>query len=187
MQRFFDDFDSIHQFTRSLDYHQDKLACAHCLKNDQWVSHGVVYKQRAIAVKAPVGKRIFCSNRYGRSGCGRTFQLYVASEFPSFQYGAAHLFVFITSLLLNLTVSDAYHKATAQFEPRNAWRWLKRLMRRLSEYRCFLKTRSGECSTPLVSKSGRLQCLLPTLARLFTTLSHCPCASYQFIQQNRFI
>ncbi len=44
MQRFFDDFDSIHQFTRSLDYHQDRLTCTHCLKNDQWVSHGVVYK-----------------------------------------------------------------------------------------------------------------------------------------------
>ncbi len=99
MQRFFEDFESIQQFTHSLNYHQNQLECSHCLKCDQFISHGIVFKQRSIDVKEPVGKRLFCSNLYGRSGCGRTFQLYVASEIPSFQYGAAPLIIFLASLL----------------------------------------------------------------------------------------
>ncbi len=84
MQRFFKDYDSINQFSLSLDFHQDKVKCSFCLKNDQLISHGNVYKQRSMSVKEKVGKRIFCSNRYGRSGCGRTFQLYIATEVPFF-------------------------------------------------------------------------------------------------------
>jgi hypothetical protein len=32
------------------------------------VSHGFIYNQHASAEKEPVGKRVFCSNRHGRSG-----------------------------------------------------------------------------------------------------------------------
>lgn len=98
MQKFYPDYDTIHRFTLSLDYHQNEVACLHCLKHDQFVSHGIIYKQRSMAVAEKVGKRLFCSNRSGRMGCGRTFQLYVASEVPSFRYGAAQLFVFISAL-----------------------------------------------------------------------------------------
>ena len=63
MQRFFEDFESIKQFTRSLDYYQYKLECAHCLKNDQFVSHGIVYKQRSLTLSEPVGKRILPTGR----------------------------------------------------------------------------------------------------------------------------
>jgi len=75
MQRFFADLKTLHIFTLSLDFHQDELTCQHCAKNDQFVSHGFVYKQRSIEIKEPVAKRIFCSNRHQRSGCGRSFQI----------------------------------------------------------------------------------------------------------------
>ncbi len=187
MQRFFEDFESITQFTRSLDYYQDKLECAHCLKNDQFVSHGIVYKQRSMTLSEPVGKRIFCSNRYGRSGCGRTVQLYVASEFPSCRYGTAHLWVFITSLLAELTLAVSYKKATGQSAPRNARHWLNRLMRRLSDYRCFLNRRPNASSIQFKTPIRQLQILLPTLAQLVAGARHCPCTAYQFIQQRVFI
>lgn len=187
MQRFFEDFKSITQFTRSLDYNQDKLECAHCLKKDQFVSHGIVYKQRSMTLSQPVGKRIFCSNRYGRSGCGRTFQLYVADEFPSFQYGTAVLFIFIVSLLADLTVPDSYEKATGQSEARNAWRWLNRLIRRLTDYRHFLKVRLDSISTQFKTPVKRLQILLPTLKRLVADFLNDPCSSYQLIHQRAFI
>ncbi|MCF6263397.1 MAG: hypothetical protein L3J24_07420, partial [Xanthomonadales bacterium] len=124
MQRFFTDFESIDKFTLSLDFHQNKLECSHCLKNDQFISHGIIYKQRSIHQLEKVGKRIFCSNRYGHRGCGRTFQLYVSKQFPSFRYHAAHLLVFISSLLNQLPVKRAYFAATGQSSSRNAWRWL---------------------------------------------------------------
>jgi len=187
MQRFFENIALIDSFTHSLDYHQDSLECEHCLKNGQLVSHGFIYKQRSWRVSEPIGKRLFCSNRYGRTGCGRTFQLYVASEFPSFQYGAAALLVFISSLLAHLSVSEAYQKATGQPDSRNAWRWINKLMRSLGNYRSFLKTRAKRTSNPFGFCVRRLQILLPTLARLAAYAEDCACSHYQLINQRPFI
>jgi hypothetical protein len=35
-------------------------------------------------------------------------------------------------------LEDAYEAATGQVEPRNAWRWLKRLWLNLTDFRSFL-------------------------------------------------
>lgn len=185
MQRFFKDYDSINQFSLSLDYHQDKLACVHCLKNNQFVSHGIIYKQRSIQVREKVGKRIFCSNRSGRNGCGRTFQLYIANEVPSFRYGAAQLFIFITALLANFNICDAYHQATGQFEARNAWRWLEKFSFKLSDYRSFLKVRVDTHYSTCHARCNSLRHLLPTLSRLFNADNN-GCVHYQISQQSPF-
>ncbi len=186
MKRFYSDFDSIHAFTQSLNYHQNELECTHCLKSDQFVSHGIIYKQRSIVQAEKVGKRLFCSNRYGRSGCGRTFQIYIADEVPTYRYAAVHLFLFITALMANMNISDAYCQATGQPEPRNAWRWLKRLMFKLSHYRSFLKSRTHGYSNVFPSSNHYLKHLLPTLDRLFT-LTNNGCMSYQIDQQQSFL
>lgn len=187
MQKYFSHIESIDSFSLSLDVHKDVLHCLHCSKNDQFSSHGFVYKQRSQTVKGKVGKRIFCSNRYGRSGCGRTFRLYVAKEFPCLQYGAAHLFVFLLALISHATVQHAYEKATGTEEPRNAWRWINKLQRKLIEYRCFLKRRTEELGIQFSSRVRRLQILLPTVKQLFSLLDDCPCAHYQMRHQLRFI
>jgi len=185
VQRFFKNIASIDSFTRALGYHRDDLECEHCLKNGQLVSHGFIYKQRSAQVREPVGKRLFCSNRYGRTGCGRTFQLYIASEFPSLHYGAAVLLVFISALLAHLTVNEAYRKATGQFDARNAWRWLNKFMRRLGEYRTFLKAPAKWISNTFASHVRRAQILLPTLAQLVAYAGDC--LHYQLINQKPFI
>jgi len=191
MKRFYPDFESINAFTLSLDFHRNELECTHCSKHDQFVSHGFIYKQRSRSFAEKVGKRIFCSNRYGRMGCGRTFQLYVANEIPHFRYGAAHLFIFITALIANQTISEAYLSATGQSEFRNAWRWLSRLMLKLFEYRSFLKVRCDDCFNRSHSRPNSLKHLLPTLARLFTsskqfTSNNNGCFDFQITQQQPF-
>ena len=185
MKRFYPDFNAIDAFTLSLDYHQNELECAHCLKHDQFVSHGIIYKQRSSALSEKVGKRIFCSNRHGRTGCGRTFQLYVANQIPSFRYGAAHLFIFILALIAKQPVDDAYFQATGQSESRHAWRWLKKLMLKLSQYRSFLKVRNKHDFNHFRSRSNYLKHLLPTLARIFTVTCN-GCSIYQMKQQHPF-
>lgn len=187
MQRFFNDFETIDRFTLSLDYHQDVLSCHHCSQNNQFVSHGIIYKQRSIKVSEPVGKRLFCSNRYGRSGCGRTFQLYVANQIPQFHYGALPLLVFLTSLFAGFSITASYVKATGQFETRHAWRWLSKLVSKLSHYRCVLNARTENVLTPLISRTRRLQLLLPTLKSLFLILPHSSVAAYHTTQQTAFI
>ena len=184
MQRFFDTFSSIDLFTLSLNHHQDKTQCAHCLKNNQFVSHGIVYKQHSITEREPVGKRIICSNRYGRSGCGRTIQLYVSDRVPRLHYDASVVFVFISLLMAKVCVSQAYQQATGQFETRNAWRWLTKLIRQLSTYRCTLSART----TAIVHhQSRRLQLLLPTLMQMISQTNVRLCASYQLNHQRAFM
>jgi len=185
MKRFYPDFNAINVFTLSLDFHKNELECAHCFKSDQFVSHGIIYKQRSSSLAEKVGKRIFCSNRYGHTGCGRTFQLYVANEIPHFRYGATHLFIFISALLANINIAEAYHLATGQTEPRNAWRWLSRLMRQLSEYRSFLKVRCDHYFDPPHSTTCSLKHLLPTFIRLFRSNNN-GCFDFQMTQQQPF-
>jgi hypothetical protein len=74
--------------------------------------------------------------------------LYVAHRFPFLRYEAAQLLIFLTSLLMRHTLEDAYEAATGQVEPRNAWRWLKRLMLNLTDFRCFLKAHLKGCYFP---------------------------------------
>lgn len=155
MQRFFTDFNALNRFTLSLDYHQDSLQCPHCSKRRQLVSHGIIYKQHSIHERASIGKRILCSNRYGRSGCGRTVQLYVAQAIPSLRYSSAHLFIFLSSLLMNASVATAYQKATAQSTARNAWRWLGRVERNLMDFRSFLNRRSQAVVSRFCARSRR--------------------------------
>jgi hypothetical protein len=187
MKHYFDTIDTLDRFTLELDRYQDGLQCHHCATNNQFVSHGFVYKQRSQTHREAVGKRIFCSNRHGRSGCGRTVRLYIASEIPSLQYGTAELFIFLSSLLAHFTVKAAYQKATLQSETRNAWRWLSKLKGKLTDYRCLLQARREEVSSQFSTRIKRLHILLPTLQRLFATAIDCPCAYYQTLTQSRFM
>ena len=186
MKRFYPDYASIHAFTLTLDFHRSELECIHCLKSDQLISHGNICKQRSQSWAEKVGKRLFCSNRNGRSGCGRTFQLYAATEIPACRYNIAHLCLFIIALKANKTIHDAYHHATGQLECRHAWRWLKRLMIKISDYRCVLRCRSsGLLNTTPLFKSLYLQHLLPTLTRLLSS-SNNGFTDYQMRQQQAF-
>lgn len=187
MQRFFNDFESINCFTLSLDFHQNELECPHCLKSDHFVSHGVIYKQRSSTEAEKVGKRIFCSNRYSHQGCGRTFQLYVATEVPSFRYGVAQLFIFITSLLINSSVDKAYFLSTGQASFRHAWRWLNRLVKQIGAFRSFLKARPKTTTHAFQDKAHRLQVLLPTLLQLSQRFKSNLCTNYQLLTQKAFI
>lgn len=187
MQRFFPDFESLNQFTLSLDCQADTLQCPHCSNRGQLVSHGVIYKQRSIDEKEPVGKRVFCSNRNQHAGCGRTVQLYVASVLPRLRYGAMQMFIFLSSLLMNLTIDAAYRAAAGASEPRNAWRWLSKLEQHLTDYRCLLTVRSKPMTACFAHRCRRLQLLLPTLEQLFVRLPTCPCAHYQLARQSAFI
>ncbi len=187
MIKFFNTLQSMHQFTLSLDAHSDKLQCQHCFKNDQFVSHGFIYKKRHQSDKQAVGKRIFCSNRFNRTGCGSTWQLYLSQEIPFLHYSTLELFAFLCSLMASLSIQSAYEQATGTEDPRNAYRWLCRLQNKLVDYRCLLNTRTPPGIPIVQSRCKRFQQLLPTLQSLFQLMKEPPCANYQNLNQNHFI
>jgi hypothetical protein len=166
MNLFFDSLDALQQYTSSLDHHD--LLCTCCSARRQFVSHGFVYKQRSSSLRDTVGKRIFCSNRSGRTGCGRTVQLYLSTEVPRLHYNASHLFVFITTLFANLSVAAAYCKAVGHSESRHAWRWFKKCFQQLIQYRRYLHRDNLQNFLLDPSQSRSRQLLLPTLHALFS-------------------
>ncbi len=128
------DFGALDRFTLSFDSQPEPPRCPHCSKSDQLVSLGAIYKQRSSHEREAVGKRVLC-NRYQHSGCGQTFPLYVASVLPRRRYSAAHLFAFLSALLLGMAVESAYWRATGQNDARHGWRCLHRLEHKLIDFR----------------------------------------------------
>jgi len=184
---FFKDMGSLDLFTMALERHQDVLECKKCSKSNQFVSHGYVYKKHLQGDTRTVGKRIFCSDRYGRSGCGSTLRLYLAAELPALQYTATHLFIFLCALIDSASIQKAYEQATHTENPRNAYRWLDKCLHKLMDYRHFLNSRTEARSPLFKSRSKRLQLLLPTLQCLFVKTKFPACAAYQMNRQTCFV
>ena len=187
MQIFFDTLEAIHQFTLSLDQHA--FLCASCKTCGQFVSHGFCYKQKKFAATTTVGKRILCSKRSGRTGCGRTIQLYLASTAPKLHHDTTQLLAFIHALLANFSVTAAYDKAAGKPESRHAWRWLKKLSQQLIVYRHYLHRNTHTNSAIFNTQSRSRQLLLPTLTALFSQPHQAlnDVANFQHAHQVRFM
>lgn len=187
MPTYFNSIDTLHHFTMNLDCHQHELQCHCCAKNNQFVSHGFVYRQLSSTKNVIVGKRIFCANRHGKTGCGTTHQLYLSTIIPSLHYSTEHLLLFLQSLIALCTIQDAYEIATGTTDPRNAYRWLAKLTQQLMAFRGRIKKHTADLTNILKTKVRRLQLLLPTLQTLFSERDSNPCAHYQLQLQTVFI
>lgn len=186
MKRYFESLESLHRFTLSLDCQTDPLCCQHCSKMDQFVSHGFVYKKQHQGDAHAVGKRLLCSNRYGHSGCGRTVRLYLVTEIARLHYTAVHITVFLLALLTGHSTQQAYQSATQTTQPRNAWRWLSKLQRKLLDYRIMIHNRmTPACHFTATNKQPGI--VLATLQRLFSRFGKGACAQYQRQTQTAFI
>lgn len=131
MQIFYASLQDIQQQTMQLDVER----CMHCCQTRQLVSHGFVRKKRVGGVPEAVGKRVFCSNRNQRTGCGRTLQLYLDATLRYLHYAGACVVALLLGLARGMSVQSAYQQATGTLTPRNAYRWRHALSARLSCYR----------------------------------------------------
>ena len=170
MQRFFSSLPSLESFSRSLNTLPQGDTCQHCLKNDQWVSHGYVYKRGASDSNEVTGKRILCSARYGKTGCGHTRRLYLDRCIPHCHYPLNVVVAFIWQLIRGLSVENAYLKAVnpSGMDARHAWRWMNRLNLQLGYFRSTLKFAFKTSINAFSRQSRRRQILLPTLVSLLS-------------------
>ena len=164
MTRFFSDLASLDRFTRELDFYADQLICPHCRQHHQFVSHGYIYQKQHQGEPIPVGRRIICSGRYGRGGCGRTVQLYLSHRIPQWHYGTETLTRFLLALFSGQAILHAYQSATACLDPRHVYRWLNKLLQKLPDYReRLMKPVASTTDEIPATKNHRLKCLLPAL------------------------
>lgn len=132
------------------------------------------------------GKRIICSKRYGKAGCGHTRQLYLADVIPRRQYRLPVVIAFTQRLIDGASLEQAYFDATGctAKEARHAWRWLKELFKQLALWRTLI-TKPVE-TFEVSQRSRRLKVLLPTLERLFNGVSGSSIALFQWQYQRSF-
>jgi hypothetical protein len=84
------------------------------------------------------------------------------------------------------SIQHAYKTATGTENPRNAYRWLRKLGHKLMDFRRGL-TFPAPLADCFKTRTRSLQLLLPTLQTLFSTPSANPCEHYQQRQQTAFI
>ncbi len=184
MQIYYPSIAAIQQRTLQLHHEQ----CSHCKQTQQLVSHGFIRKKRVGALPAAIGKRVFCSNRRRHTGCGRTVQLYLASTLRYLHFAAAALEAFLLALLAGMTIQCAYLKATRTAVPRNAYRWLNKLMAQLSAYRSLLhQPRLSNEPKVTLHRNPRRGLLMTSTETLFQQFGLPLCAGLQLKWQRAFL
>lgn len=186
MQIYFSSLEDITQQTMQLQ----NVQCSHCGQVAQFVSHGFIYKKQPCrTAPAPVGKRVFCSNRYGRTGCGKTVRLYLDAIIRYLHFAGGFVVDFVLALMQGATIAKAYCQVTGTLDARNAYRWRHKLMARIGHFRSLFALACVEDVTPCGSSptSTWRGLLASTFSLLISHLPQPLCASYQQLCQTSFI
>lgn len=185
MQIYYPSLQAIEQRTMQLD----SARCPHCGRSRQLVSHGFIRKKQVRADRQAVGKRVLCSNRYHRTGCGRTMQLYLDATVRYLHRTGSAVVAFVLSLMAGMSIQAAYHDATGTATARRAYRWLHRLSAQSSAHRSVPHRpplrESGAGAAP--NRPARLAALISTFSVLLQALGQRACSAYQLQLQQTFL
>jgi hypothetical protein len=121
------------------------------------------------------GQRVFCSDRGQRSGCGKTFPLFLAAILPRHTFNATLLWALLLKLLRGATIKAAAEILTLPFSLEAVYGLVRRCRHRLDAVRSFLYR---EHPAPV---SGQPDPFLQTLEHLQQTFAQdsCALAAYQ--------
>jgi hypothetical protein len=89
-------------------------ACVHCRRVGMLVGHGRLfgYAERSSARELR-GRRLLCSRRHRRSGCGHTFSVWLATVVPRRIVRATTIFALLTGLASGLSRASAWRRASS--------------------------------------------------------------------------
>lgn len=121
--------------------------CPHCRRTGALIGHGFLrgYSEQGSAVVVR-GRRVFCSNRGQRPGCGRTFSVLLSAVLHGFVVRTLTLFRFANAVLKGLTRRAAWLSTLSRVLSRSS---AYRLWQRLHEAQSALRTRlCGEAPAP---------------------------------------
>lgn len=121
------------------------------------------------------GRRVFCSDRGQRGGCGRTFPLFLAGVLPRHTFTAGLLWMLLRKLLAGATIKAAAETLRLPFSLEAVYGIVRRCRRRQGVVRSFLWR---EQPAP---GSGQTDPFLQTLEHLQLTFAWhgCALAAYQ--------
>jgi hypothetical protein len=165
--------------------------CPHCKVVGALVRHGFLYgfDQSSQKQKNMRARRIFCSNRNARPGCGRTFSVWSADKIRRLSLTTDALWRFL-QLAVAGAILSAGRLVQARLNDRTWQRIWKRFCLAQSKIRTALSERSPPPTAPphLPSKPGRLAeaQVLAHLQALFPS-ARCPVAAFQHSLHSFFV
>jgi len=159
--------------------------CPHCKVVGTLIRHGFLYgfddsSPRRRTLRA---RRVFCSNRHARRGCGRTFSVWIADKIRRLSLTAGCLWRF-----LQRTVSEGIVAAIRAVNCHLSDRTLQRIWKRFRHGQSTIRTAlSGRCPPPeLPAGPSPTAQVLAHLQAAFPD-AHCPIAACQHALRTFFV
>jgi hypothetical protein len=161
--------------------------CPHCQVVGTLVRHGFLYgfDDRKPQRKTVRARRIFCSNRQARRGCGRTFSVWLADKIRRLSLTTGGLWRF-----LQRAVADGITAAIRGSDGPLSDRTLLRLWKRFHHGQSHIRTALfGRCPLPQLPAQPALRPAAHVLAHLQAAFpdAHCPIAAFQHTMQTFFV
>jgi hypothetical protein len=161
--------------------------CPHCKVVGTLIRHGFL---RGFDDSSPPrtivrARRVFCSNRNARPGCGRTFSVWIADKIRRLSLTAGGLWQFLKRAAAG-SILGAIRTAACHLSDRTWQRIWKRFEQGQSKIRTLL---SGLCPPPRLPPEPAHRPAAQVLAHLQAAFpdEHCPIAAFQHSLRTFFV
>ena len=162
-----------------------QTACPHCKMVGTLIRHGFLYgfDDSSPQRKTLRARRVFCSNRNARPGCGRTFSVWLANKIRRLSLTTGALWRFLQRAAGD-GIRAAIRAASGHLSDRTWCRIWKRFRLGQSTIRTAL---SGRCTPPTLPAEHRPA--THTLAHLHAAFPNadCPIATFQHSLHTFFV
>lgn len=161
--------------------------CPHCNVVGMLIRHGSLrgFDENNLKQQTVRARRVFCSNRNARHGCGRTFSVWFTDKIRRLGLTTAALWRFLQRAAI-ATLSAAIRAVNCHLSDRTLQRIWKRFNHGQSQIRTAL---SGRCPPPQLPPQPSQRTAAHVLAHLQAAFPHadCPIASFQQTLHTFFI
>jgi hypothetical protein len=162
-----------------------QTSCPHCRVVGTLIRHGFLYgfDDRSPRRQTLRARRVFCSNRQARPGCGRTFSVWLADKIRRLSLTTGTLWRFLQS-----AVGDGIRAASRAADGLLSNRTWQRIWKRFDRAQSTIRTAlSGRCPPPPLPAEHRPAAhVLAHLHAAFPN-AHCPIAAFQQALRTFFV
>lgn len=162
------------------------IPCPHCQSIGQLILHGYLrgYDERNANKQIIRGRRIFCSNRQRRAGCGRTVSIFITTIIKHITITTKSLWVFLNNILTGKNKFQAFRKTGLSFSNTTVYRIYQKVFYRQYQLRALL-LQSSAIPEKILSSNP----LIKTLAHLKSVFANSadPLAAFQSRFQVSFL
>jgi hypothetical protein len=168
-----------------------RMPCPHCDAVGELIRHGVLlgFDENCPPRKTIRARRVFCSNRNRRRGCGRTFSVWFADTIRRLSVTTRTLWNF-----LQRAVRGSLAAAIRAVDCPRSERTLQRLWKRFDQNQSDIRTALlGRCSQVPVPAEPTSELRRPAAAQVLAHLTaafpdaDCPIAAFQHSMRTLFV